>query len=409
MKAAVLAIGDELVGGRTVDTNSAYLSERLAARGIHVVTHVTVGDDRAAIAGAVTDAAAQAGVVLITGGLGPTEDDLTRQGLADAMGVELVLNDACLAEIEAFFHERGRQMVPTNRIQAMLPAGAAPLDNRLGTAPGIAATLAGASVFVMPGVPHEMREMFDTQIAPRLPDGAGAIVQHIVHTYGQGESDVGATLRDLMQRDANPVVGTTVAAGVVSVRVTARAESPELADELSRGTVAEVRRRLGDLVIGEDDETIASVVGAMLRRCGQTLATAESCTGGLIGERITDVPGASEYFLGGGVCYANDVKRDVLGVGQGLLDEHGAVSEPVAAAMAAGCRERLGSDWAISTTGIAGPAGGTENKPVGLVYIALAGPAGTDVHRHVFPGTRTFIRRRAALAALNYLRLALRA
>ena len=408
MKAMVLAIGDELVGGRTVDTNSAYLSERLAARGIRTVAHVTVADDCSAIADAVADAARRADVVLITGGLGPTEDDLTRQGLADAMGVELVLNEACLAEIEAFFRQRGREMAPTNRIQAMLPAGAQPLDNRLGTAPGIAATLGGSSVFVMPGVPHEMREMFDTQIVSRLPDGAGAIVQHIVHTYGQGESAVGTTIHDLMRRDANPTVGTTVASGVVSVRVTAHAESPERADAVARETVAEVRRRLGELVIGENDDTAASVVGAMLRQRGQTVATAESCTGGLIGEQITDVPGASEYFLGGAVCYANAAKRDVLGVDEHLLAEHGAVSEPVAEAMAAGCRERFDSDWAVATTGIAGPTGGTESKPVGLVYISLAGPDGTQVHRHVFSGTRKFIRLQAALAAINYLRLALR-
>jgi len=407
MKAMVLAIGDELVGGRTVDTNSAYLSERLAARGIRTIAHVTVADDRSPIADAVADAARRADVVLITGGLGPTEDDLTRQGLADAMGVELVLNETCLAEIEAFFRQRGREMAPTNRIQAMLPAGTEPLDNRLGTAPGIAATLGAAAVFVMPGVPHEMREMFLAQIVPRLPDGTGAIVQHVVHTYGRGESDVGAVIRDLMRRDANPTVGTTVAGGLVSVRVTARAESPDRADEIARGTVAEVRRRLGDGVVGEDDETIASVVGAMLRQRGQTLATAESCTGGLIGEQITDVPGASDYFLGGAVCYANDVKRDVLGVDEGLLAAHGAVSEPVAEAMATGCRERFGSDWAIATTGIAGPTGGTESKPVGLVYLSLAGPDGTEVHRHVFSGTRQFIRRQAALAGLNYLRLAL--
>ena len=408
MKAMVLAIGDELVGGRTVDTNSAYLSERLAARGIRTVAHVTVADDCSAIADAVADAARRADVVLITGGLGPTEDDLTRQGLADAMGVELVLNEACLAEIEAFFRQRGREMAPTNRIQAMLPAGAQPLDNRLGTAPGIAATLGGSSVFVMPGVPHEMREMFDTQIVSRLPDGAGAIVQHIVHTYGQGESAVGTTIHDLMRRDANPTVGTTVASGVVSVRVTAHAESPERADAVARETVAEVRRRLGELVIGENDDTAASVVGAMLRQRGQTVATAESCTGGLIGEQITDIPGASEYFLGGAVCYANAAKRDVLGVDEHLLAEHGAVSEPVAEAMAAGCRERFDSDWAVATTGIAGPTGGTESKPVGLVYISLAGPDGTQVHRHVFSGTRKFIRLQAALAAINYLRLALR-
>lgn len=406
MNAIILAVGDELACGQAVDTNSAYLARRLTSRGIRTLEHRTVGDDREAIASALSQAARRADVVLASGGLGATPDDLTRYGLADAMGSELVVNAPCLDEIRAFFRRRGRKMSPANEVQAMIPAGAEPLANRLGSAPGIAASLGKAKVFVLPGVPGEMRDMFGVQVSPRLGRGTGAAVLNVLHTCGQPESDVAARIADLMRRGANPTVGTTVADGVVSVRVTAKADSPEQAEQLAAATRAELRTRLGDLVFAEDDETMASVVGGLLRRRGQTLATAESCTGGLIGKMITDVPGASDYYLGGLVCYTNALKRDLLGIGEEALAAHGAVSEPVARAMADGCRQRLGSDWGIGVTGIAGPAGATAEKPVGLMYVCLAGPGGSSVRRHVFPGTRDIIRRRAALAALNALRMA---
>lgn len=407
MNAIILAIGDELAGGQTVDTNSAFLAERLAARGIEVVEHRTVGDDRDAIAAALAQAARRADIVLASGGLGPTPDDLTRHALADAAECELIVNSSCLADIREFFRRRGRKMAPVNEIQAMLPAGAEPLPNPLGSAPGIAAALGRARVFALPGVPGEMREMYLAAVEPRLAGRGSAVVRRILHTYGQGESDIGAAIADLMRRGAKTTVGTTVAAGIVSARITARGDSPGQAERLAAAAAGEIRSRLGELVIGEGDETMASAVGRLLRRSRQTLATAESCTGGLIGQMVTDVPGASDYYVGGVVCYANELKRDLLGVSEETLATHGAVSEPVAAAMADGCRERLGGDWGIATTGIAGPTGGSDEKPVGLVYISLAGARGTKVRRHVFPGTREIIRRRAALAALNALRLAL--
>lgn len=408
MKAVLLAIGNELTSGQTVDTNSAHLARRLVALGIRTLRHATVGDDRPAIAAAITEAAREADLVLVSGGLGPTADDLTRDGLADAMGSELVLDEVSLRHLEAFFERRGRTMVPTNRVQAMFPAGARPIENVCGTAPGIAARLGDADVYVMPGVPHEMEAMFDGQIAPLLPHQGAAIAERVVRAFGAGESDMAARLRDLMARDANPTVGTTVAAGLISVRISARAADADQAARLADAAADEVARRLGEWVIGRGDATMASAVGERLRRAGQTLATAESCTGGLVGRMITDVPGASDYFLGGVVSYANEVKQSALGVPADLLAEHGAVSEPVARAMAEGCRRTIGADWAVALTGIAGPTGGTDEKPVGLVYIALAGPSGTTVHRHVFPYARQIVRRRAAAAALNHLRLALR-
>jgi nicotinamide-nucleotide amidase len=407
MKAIIVAVGNELTSGQTVDTNSAYLARQLVARGIETVGQCIVPDDRGAIAAALRDSAAAADLVLVTGGLGPTADDLTRHALADAMGAELVLDGEALATLEAFFRRRGRTMVPANRVQAMFPAGARPIENQAGTAQGIAARLGGADVYITPGVPHEMRWIFENRIAGELPAASNVIVERVVHAFGTGESNMAAEIADLMRRGANPTVGTTVSAGLISIRISARADVADEAESLAQRSVAEVKARLGEWVVGEGDATIASTVGDLLRRAGATLATAESCTGGLLGAMITDVPGASDYYAGGVVSYANDVKRDALGVPEELLRSHGAVSEPVAKAMAVGVRQRLGSDYAVAVTGIAGPSGGTDAKPVGLVHIALAGPEGVTAHRHIFPGDRPAVRRRSATAALNHLRLEL--
>jgi nicotinamide-nucleotide amidase len=405
MKAVVLAIGDELVSGQTVDSNSAWLSRELGLRGIPAVRHETVGDDRPAIRDAITRAAEEADWVLVTGGLGPTADDLTRDALADAMRAQLRLDEERLVEIRAFFDKRGRTMAETNRQQAMVPRGADSLPNTVGTAPGVMAKLQGATVVLMPGVPHEMKEMFARSAAPALPDGDGAIVHRILHTFGTGESDLGGMISDLMQRGRNPAVGTTAKAGRVSIRIVAHAETRAEADALAETDARELRGRLGELVIGEGDETMASVLGDRLRDTGATLAVAESCTGGLIGKMITDVPGASGYFRGGVLAYDNGVKQSALGVSEEALIAHGAVSEPVARQMAEGVREHIGADWGVGVTGIAGPEGGTEEKPVGLVFIGVAGPDGADVHRHVFPGDREYVRIRTALAAMNYVRV----
>jgi nicotinamide-nucleotide amidase len=407
MKAIIISVGDELISGQTIDTNSAHLARRLAGLGIVTSAQWTVGDDRLAIASAIATAAKAADLVIVTGGLGPTADDLTRQALADAMETELVLDAKCLAEIEDFFRRRARTMVPANRIQAMVPAGAEPLSNKVGTAPGIAARLEGKPVFALPGVPHEMECMFEAAVAPRLGRDAGVVLYHTVHAFGGGESDIASAVADLMERGRNPTVGTTVASGMVTLRIISRARTPREAQEGIGNTARDIRSRLGAMVVGEGEETMASVVGDLLRRTGQTLAVAESCTGGMIGEMITTVAGSSDYFLGGMVAYSDGVKTRLLSVPREALDAHGAVSEEVAVAMAQGCKGSLKSDWAIGVTGIAGPSGGSEEKPVGLVYIALAGPSGTESHRHVFPGNRATIRLRASLTALNCLRLAL--
>ncbi len=407
-RAIIIAVGSELSSGLSIDTNSAYLSQRLGEHGIATLRHVTVADDQAAIAEAIREAAARADWVLVTGGLGPTPDDLTRQALGEALGTRLRLDEASLERIETFFRDRGRTMVDGNRIQAMVPEGATPIENLRGTAPGLAAMLDRAQVFVFPGVPSEMKAMFERSVVPQLPQGSGVILHETIRCYGTGESDLAEKIRDLMQRGGDLEVGTTVACGLISVRITCRGPSREQAREAMDRMATEVVTRLGPLVLGiGEEQTMERVVGEKLAARRETLATAESCTGGLVGELLTAVPGSSSYYLGGAITYCNAIKQQRLGVPVDMLEAHGAVSEPVAAAMAEGVRERLGSDWGIGITGIAGPTGGSEAKPVGLVYIALAGRDGTKVSRNVFPGDRAMVRRRSALTALNMLREAL--
>ncbi len=407
MNAVLLSIGDELTSGQTVDTNSAWLARQLAGLGIRVLRHATVADRQGDICNTLRDSAAMADLVLVTGGLGPTADDLTRQALAEALGRELVTDEDSLKQIEEFFARRNRKMNPGNAIQAMLPAGAKVLANPIGTAPGIAARLGQADIYLMPGVPREMRKMFSEQILPRLDAENSVILFSTVHLAGMGESDVGATIEDLMVREGDVVVGTTASGGMVSARITVRAASAEQARTLTERTVCEIRRRLGDHVFGQDQTTLAGAVGELLQQKAQTLATAESCTGGLIGKLLTDVPGSSAHYRGTVVAYENDVKSSLLEVGEQILREHGAVSGPVARAMAQGARKRIGADWAISTTGIAGPSGGSDQKPVGLVYIGIAGPEGCEVFKRHYPGDRETMRLRTALGALNELRMQL--
>jgi nicotinamide-nucleotide amidase len=405
MKAIIISVGNELTTGQTIDTNSAYLSRQLAVRGIAVLQHVTVPDDKQATTQAIRLAAEQADVVIVSGGLGPTEDDLSRAALADALNCPLVMDPKCLADMETFFKLRNWRMNDVNKVQAMIPAQAQAIPNKVGTAPGIAARLGNCRIFVVPGVPSEMEWMFGNAIAPALPSQAGIILHRIVHTIGAGESDVGAKIADLMQRGANPLVGTTVAAGMVSIRIVTHAPSQADANTQAEAIIQTLHDRLGDLIIGQDDQTLPVVLGQLLRENGQTLASAESCTGGLIGKMMTDIAGSSDYYLGGVISYSNRLKTNLLGVSEQMLSEHGAVSQAVALAMAKGCRQAAGSDWAIAVTGIAGPGGATQAKPVGLVYIGLVGPGVEETHRQIMPGSRDIVRLRSALAAMNYLRL----
>ena len=410
MKAVILSIGDELTLGQTVDTNSAYLSDQLVQRGIFPVYHETIPDDQDMIAAAVERAASTNDVVLITGGLGPTDDDLTRQAVAQALGTTLELDEESLQQIEDFFIKRGRVMSERNRVQAMCPMGAITLANSCGTAPGLRAKIHNARIYVMPGVPKEMRAMFERQIATDLPTDTGKAIRTAkINTIGKGESDIAEILGDLADRERNPLVGTTAANGVVSIRIRSEFPSEKEADTQLAATIDEVEAKLGDLVFGRDDVSLPIAVGNLLKEHGKTVFTAESCTGGTIGKLLTDTAGSSAYYVGGAVTYSNKSKRDLLGVSIITIAEHGAVSETVAKAMAEGGLEHSHADYAISITGIAGPDGGTESKPVGTVWIGVAGRDGKNIdsqaHHFCFPGDRDMIRMRAAMTALNLLRV----
>lgn len=412
MQAIIISIGDELTLGQTVDTNAAWLSARLIERGILTRWHLTVPDDRAAIAQAVCQAAAEADWVIVTGGLGPTADDLTRQALADALGTALEINPGALERIEQFFKARGRMMTPSNRVQALCPAGAECLDNLCGTAPGLRLRIGRAVIVSMPGVPVEMKAMFEQHVLPVLAAQTGRVILTAqLHTFGLGESQVGERLGELMSRKRNPKVGTTVAAGVVSVRIRSEFPAAGAAQAALDATLAEIRQRLGDLIYGEGPTTLPEVVGRLLTEQHSTLATAESCTAGLVGKLLTDMAGASAYYRGGWIVYANELKTGSLGVPAEMIVREGAVSEPVVRRMAEEALSRSGADYALALTGIAGPDGGSPEKPVGTVWIALARrrAGGIDVRaeRFIFPGIRELVRERAAKTALNLLRLQL--
>lgn len=413
MTGAILSIGNELTLGQTVDTNTAWLSRRLAEVGIRTILHATVADELEPIRREIARAGDLADVVLISGGLGPTADDLTRDALAAVMGVPLELRPEFVEQIRAFFTARGRTMPESNTVQATFPAGSEPIPNTCGTAPGIRARWGRAQIFVMPGVPREMKVMYDRDVLPVVASlsGGSVILATTLNTYGTGESDIGERIRDLMARDRNPTVGTTAQAAVIGVRIHARGRNAAEARELRNRDAEEVRRRLGTLVFGENEDTLAGAVARLLVEGRRTLSTAESCTGGLLAKLLTDIAGSSAYLLQGVVSYANEAKTRLLGVPAELIARHGAVSREVAEAMALGSRRSAGSDYALSITGIAGPAGGTPEKPVGLVYIGLADASGCEVTEHRMGDTltREEVRDRTCKAALNRLRLRLMA
>lgn len=412
MPAILLSIGDELTLGQTVDTNAAWLAGRLSSLGIPCSEHRTVSDDLDAIAGAIRQCAQQAEVLIITGGLGPTDDDLTRQALAAAMGVELVEDPASVAHIRSYFEGRGRAMPERNRVQAMHPAGSAMIENTCGTAPGIRASLSGCDIFVTPGVPREMFAMYERDIEPAVNEHGGTsrtILTAKLNSFGSGESDIAEHIHDLTARDRNPLVGTTVSQGLVSIRIRSEHDDADQAQVMLGEIRQVIQDRLHPLAFGHDDTTLQQAVIALLIEQGKTVATAESCTGGIIAGMLTDVPGSSAAVQGGWVTYANEMKTGQVGVPAELIAQHGAVSSPVVKAMALGALQRSDADVAVSTSGIAGPGGGTPEKPVGTVWIGLAWRDGdqavaTTRLAHL-PGNRETVRDRSAKCALQLLRL----
>ena len=409
MNSIILSIGDELVLGQTVDTNSAWLSRQLASVGCDILAHQTVSDDQAAIERSIRELAPRCDYLIVTGGLGPTEDDLTRQAVAVVLGVECVLSELWLAHLKEFFRLRKRPMAPSNRAQAMIPQGADMIDNTCGTAPGLHVRLVQCDIYVMPGVPKEMMAMFTRDILPHIAarSNGAVILSRTLHTFGLGESSVGEMLGELMKRGRNPSVGTTVSGGVVSIRINARFPSLEVARAELASTEKACRNALSELVYGQDGESLELVVSRLLKTQGKTVTSAESCTGGMLAAMLTATPGASVYFNQGWVTYANSAKQSLLGVPTDVLERDGAVSEPVVTAMAQGARQRAKADFAVAISGIAGPDGGSADKPVGTVCIAIAGADETGAHTFNFPGDRDMIRERACKMALAMLRLRL--
>jgi nicotinamide-nucleotide amidase len=401
----ILATGDELVRGRGSDTNFAALARALGEEGFAVRGGRLVGDDLDDLVAALRAAAARARVVVMSGGLGPTRDDLTREALARLAGAPLVEDAPCLRRLRALWRRRGLAMPPSNAVQALLPRGAVALRNRVGSAPGILLGLrGGARVFALPGPPRELLPMLEAEVLPRLRRLPGRVPSRTLHAgvFGMFESALGERLADLMDRDAAVKVGTAVKDGVITVSVHGEGPAARRAPAVHR----EVLARLGPAVFAADRSGLPEAALAALRRARATCAFAESCTGGLAAARLTEVPGASAALLGGAVTYADAEKERALGVPRALLRVHGAVSGPVAEAMASGIRERTGATLAVSVTGVAGPDGGSARKPVGLVWFGMAGPGGVRTVERRFTGDRAFVRALAANTALDLLRRA---
>ncbi len=379
MVAELIAVGTELLLGNVANTDAQIISQGLSALGITVLHHTVVGDNPQRLSEALETARNRADIIITTGGLGPTYDDLTKQTICKTFNRELELHEDILEDLKTWFQTKMGKKMPENNIQqAMLPVDCTIFDNPVGTAPGCAFVEDGVHVLMLPGPPFECRYMFEHRAAPyleKLTDGV--IVSHEIRVFGMGESAVEEALHEPMTTLTNPTLAPYAKTNECMVRATARAESREKAEELLTPLVREVCETLGDVVYGVDVGSLEEVVSGLLAERGLTLAAAESCTGGLLSKRMTDLPGASKVFRGGVVSYVNDVKANVLGVPREVLEQYGAVSEETARAMAEGCRRVCGSDLAVSLTGVAGPERDDWGNEVGTVYAALAGPEET--------------------------------
>lgn len=407
MIAEIVSVGTELLMGQIVDTNAATISAALPSIGYRVLYRQTVGDNLERLTETLRLALSRADVVITIGGLGPTMDDLTREGIAAALGEPLILDHDLQQELQQKFQQRRYPMVSSIIRQAYRPACARPLPNPNGTAPGLIAEKGDKVIIALPGPPAELMPMFNDYVLPYLRERAGGehgvILSRILRVCGMGESLVEDRVKDLMQ-GSNPTVAPYAKTGEVHLRITASAPSTEQAWAMIADMEAQIRERLGNAVYGVDEQTLEQAVMELLWARGATVAVAESCTGGLIGHRLTEVPGSSKALIGGVVAYSNELKIRLLGVPEETLSQYGAVSEPTARAMAEGIRRLTGADFGIGTTGIAGPTGGTPEKPVGLVYIAVASEKGTRVAEHRFLGRRSEVKWRASQAALVMLR-----
>jgi len=406
MRAEIIATGTELLSGGVLDTNSVYLSEELLSVGVETLFKTIVGDDEKTIEEALHRAMERTGIVLVTGGIGPTEDDITRKVIAKIVKRRLVLNEDALKAIQDKLAGRSRDFSAANDRQALLPAGARLLPNSVGIAPGFFLDEAGVFLAVLPGVPREMEAMFTEQLRPVLEERFGGklfIRRRILRTCGMSESAVNQAIQDILKQET-PVTGLTARETGVDIRIVATESGAERVQSLLDRTEDAIRKKLGDAVYGVDSQELEEVVGALLSQRRQRISIAESCTGGLIGARITNIAGSSEYFERAAVVYSNQAKTAMLGVPEETIERFGAVSRETAAAMAQGIRKAAGTDLGLAVTGIAGPSGGSAEKPVGLVYIGLDSSQGVKITEYKFLGTRQQVRHKASQMALDMVR-----
>ena len=405
MNAEIICIGTELLLGNIVNTDATDVAQTLSEMGISVYRYTAVGDNPERLAEVVQAAARRADLLITTGGLGPTLDDLSKQTVAAAFGKKLVRHPECEADIRAYFERLHRPMTPNNLLQAMLPEGCTVLKNDWGTAPGCVFDAEGVKVIMLPGPPRECRAMLRYRVAPYLKSLSGQTIHsRYVHIFGMGESQVESLLHDLMEQSSNPTVAPYAKEGEVMLRITAAASSQAEAETMIEPVAAQIRTVLGPLIYTEEYDSLEQTCLNLLRQADKTLATAESCTGGYIAKRMTDLPGSSAVFVGGVVAYTVPVKEQLLGVPAGLIERCGVVSVEVAAAMAEGVRARLGSSFGIGVTGLAGPDGDGSDRPVGLVYVALSNGDSTWVRAIQQTGERERVRYIAGHHAFDMLR-----
>jgi len=408
MNAEIVSIGTELLLGHTVNTNAAYLSKELAKAGVNVYYHTVVGDNRKRLHSALKQALKRSELIITTGGLGPTVDDITVEALSRVSKRKLVFKPQILRRLKLKFSKRGLAFPEVNRRQAYIPEGAIAMRNPSGTAPGLILKMAKSRFLIaLPGVPGEMKDITQTGLIPFLKRKLKTkviIVSKTLKTVGLPESAVNEKVTDLLKLGPEVTVGIYPYPGQVDLRITARAVNKSAANKLIGGVEKEIRQRLGNIIYGKDKDTLEAVVGKLLKKHKKNLAVAESCTGGLVTHRITNIPGSSAYFLLGITAYSNRIKSAQLGIHSQIIKKHGAVSQKVALSLAEGARRLAKSNVALGITGIAGPTGGTKSKPVGTVYIALTANNFQQVKKHLFLGNREAIKQKTSQAAFDILR-----
>ncbi|MBM3211792.1 competence/damage-inducible protein A, partial [Candidatus Poribacteria bacterium] len=399
MRAELIFVGTELLLGQIVNTNAAYLGEKLAGLGVDLYHCSVVGDNLERIKDSIQYALKRSDLIVITGGLGPTFDDITREGIAEAIGRSLVYDPNVMTQIEAHFKRVNHPMLPMHSRQAyVISAGCQVIPNPVGSAPGLIIEVDGKWIIAMPGVPREMKRMCEDSIFAWIAEkaGKGTIKSKVLKVCGMGESTVANELSDIVEKLSNPTIAYLAQPNEVSVRITAKSENTDEAERMIKEVADQIKSKLGDNIFAEDDLTMEQVVGSLLTERHSTLSIAESCTGGLISDRITDISGSSNYFQGTVVAYSNQIKADLLGVSKDDLNQYGAVSGPIAQQLAAGVRNLMKTDFGLGVTGIAGPTGATPEKPVGLVYTAIASKNGAYSKEFRFVGDRATVKRRAS-------------